>query len=267
MLKPPDLAGSSLRKARELTLGRRTTVVNEFLGGSDRVDFYKLNTKNRSSFRVDLQRFKTNIDVELIQDLNKNGKVERGEVLATSRNLGKLPESINIVGLERGTFYLRVYNRSRIQTPYRLSAAAGALPSNPAATFAYDVVTATNALRKQYGLTAFAINTQLTKAAQLYSQQMALGDFIGSTAPDGATPETRIRQAGYIPTWWGENVAVSYPTPTEVVNAWINSDIHRRNILSPELREVGVGYYYLANDTGVNNWNVYWTQLFGSPSA
>ena len=52
--------------------------------------------------------------------------------------------------------------------------------------------------------------------------------------------------------------------PEEVVNGWINSPGHRRNLLNPTYTDLGVGYVNLENDTGSVNYNTYWTQLFGS---
>jgi uncharacterized protein YkwD len=45
----------------------------------------------------------------------------------------------------------------------------------------------------------------------------------------------------------------------------MNSQGHRDNILNCALREIGVGYYYLANDTGEVNYGHYWTQVFATP--
>jgi uncharacterized protein YkwD len=39
----------------------------------------------------------------------------------------------------------------------------------------------------------------------------------------------------------GENVAVNYNTPQSVMTAWMNSPGHRRNILNPRYRYIGVG--------------------------
>lgn len=45
----------------------------------------------------------------------------------------------------------------------------------------------------------------------------------------------------------------------------MNSPGHRTNILNPEYQEIGVGYYFLANDTGSVNYKHYWTQVFATP--
>ena len=50
-----------------------------------------------------------------------------------------------------------------------------------------------------------------------------------------------------------ENIAKGQATAQAVVNAWMNSSGHRKNILSSSYTHIGVGY--------VANGN-YWTQMF-----
>jgi serralysin len=45
---------------------------------------------------------------------------------------------------------------------------------------------------------------------------------------------------------------------------WMGSAGHRENILYAGFTDIGVGYYYLAADTGANNYYHYWTQDFAS---
>lgn len=51
----------------------------------------------------------------------------------------------------------------------------------------------------------------------------------------------------------GENIAKGQRTPKEVVNAWMNSQGHRANILNSSFTKIGVGYVKDGN---------YWTQMF-----
>src|SRR4028118_2372279 len=44
----------------------------------------------------------------------------------------------------------------------------------------------------------------------------------------------------------------------------MSSSGHRANILNPNLKEIGISYYFLANDTGSVNFNHYWTQVFAT---
>lgn len=55
---------------------------------------------------------------------------------------------------------------------------------------------------------------------------------------------------------YAENVAVGQETPAAVMRAWLNSPGHRRNILSPNYRYIGVGY--VVDGRG----RPYWTQNF-----
>ena len=56
----------------------------------------------------------------------------------------------------------------------------------------------------------------------------------------------------------GENAAWGSVSPQEVVDAWMQSKGHRANILNPEARAMGVGYYYNSSST----WGHQWIQIF-----
>ena len=53
----------------------------------------------------------------------------------------------------------------------------------------------------------------------------------------------------------GENIAYGYSTPAQVVNGWMNSEGHRKIILSASYSKIGVGCY---SSGGV----LYWSQFF-----
>jgi uncharacterized protein YkwD len=53
-----------------------------------------------------------------------------------------------------------------------------------------------------------------------------------------------------------------------VMVGWMNSSGHRANILNCNYTEIGIGYYYQADDTypgGSWGYRHYWTQDFGKP--
>ena len=97
---------------------------------------------------------------------------------------------------------------------------------------------------------------------------MAEDDFFGHKGNDLSSPWDRIDAAGY-GNWYvlSENIAAGYQTADSAVAAWMNSSGHRANILNCRLEETGVGYFYLANDTGRVNYRSYWTQVFASPAG
>ncbi|MBD2042558.1 CAP domain-containing protein [Microcoleus sp. FACHB-672] len=125
------------------------------------------------------------------------------------------------------------------------------------------IVELTNLERSKAGLPALQLNSQLTSSAQGHSQEMALQDYFNHTGLDGSTASTRTKAAGYQGSYSAENIGAGYSTPEEAIQGWINSSGHAGNILNPNINEIGVGYYYLPNDTGSTNGNYYWTQVFG----
>jgi hypothetical protein len=132
------------------------------------------------------------------------------------------------------------------------------------ATFVNQVLELTNQFRAQNGLAPLKLNSELNAAAQAHSQDMAQNDYFSHTGKNGSKPWDRAKVVGYEARSMGENIAAGQTTPESVVQGWINSPGHRANLLNSSYKELGVGYFYLENDTGSVNYKRYWTQLFGS---
>jgi uncharacterized protein YkwD len=132
-------------------------------------------------------------------------------------------------------------------------------PSDPATR----VVELVNQERTKVECQPLAINAALTAAAQAHTTDMALKDYFSHTGLDGSQPWDRMTRAGYTWTMAAENIAAGYATPESVVAGWVNSPGHYANMINCSYQDTGVGYYYLANDTGTINYNYYWTQDFG----
>jgi uncharacterized YkwD family protein len=128
------------------------------------------------------------------------------------------------------------------------------LPSNPS-IFAYEaeVIQLVNDIREQNGLRALTANADLCRVARLKSQDMVDKNYFSHTSPTYGSPFDMMKTFGITYHTAGENIAYGYPTPESVVNGWMNSEGHRKNILNSSFTEIGVGY--------VSNGN-YWTQMF-----
>lgn len=124
------------------------------------------------------------------------------------------------------------------------------------ATYAQQVLNLTNAERSKAGCPALTLNSKLSAAAQGHSQDMATNDYFDHTGKDGSSPWDRAHAAGY-PNPSGENIALGYQTPQEVMAAWMASTGHRENILNCDSHEMGLGY---VDDPGRGP---LWTQMFG----
>ncbi|VAW34073.1 hypothetical protein MNBD_CHLOROFLEXI01-3172 [hydrothermal vent metagenome] len=130
---------------------------------------------------------------------------------------------------------------------------------------AQEVVDLINVERVAAGCNPLQVNNKLVAAAQGHSEDMALNDFFSHTGSNGSSPGDRIAAEGYSYSTWGENIAAGYATAGAAVNGWVNSPGHLANLLNCNYQETGVGYYFLENDTGSENWFYYWTQVFASP--
>ncbi len=73
--------------------------------------------------------------------------------------------------------------------------------------------------------------------------------------------DTRIDHF-YTSNYLGENIAAGYASPATAMTGWMESDGHRKNILSPNYREIGVGYA----SGGSSQYRHYWVQDFGASS-
>ncbi|RDH48362.1 S8 family serine peptidase [Fischerella thermalis] len=118
-----DLAGNSLDKARSFTFTNNSQIFTDRVSLKDQNDYYQFTLEGRSSFQLDLTRLSANANVQLIRDVNGNGLVDKGEVIAASKRTGKKAESITKI-LEAGTYHIRVYSQGKAKTKYDLSVSA-----------------------------------------------------------------------------------------------------------------------------------------------
>jgi len=126
-------------------------------------------------------------------------------------------------------------------------------------SFVDKVVELTNAQRLKNSCKPLTVNAVLTSAAQAHSADMAKRNFFDHNNPDGKTPFARMTAAGYRYSMAAENIAAGYLAPRAVVDGWMNSEGHRKNILNCGLTEIGVGY------AAGGAHGTYWTQDFGTP--
>jgi uncharacterized protein YkwD len=110
------------------------------------------------------------------------------------------------------------------------------------------IVELVNARRAEAGIGPVAVDPVLMSCAQQYSETQAAMGRLNHTGPDGSTPGQRLRRCGYNWRHFGENLAAGYVNADEVVAAWMASPGHRKNILNPRVREIGLGYTNRADD-------------------
>jgi uncharacterized protein YkwD len=120
-----------------------------------------------------------------------------------------------------------------------------------------ELLAAINELRASKGLHALRISPVLSHTALGHSQSMAEHGFFDHAGFDGSPFWTRIKQK-YRPlpgSRWrvGENMVWASPqlSAAQAITLWLNSPSHRRNLLAPGWREVGLGAVRAVEAPGV----------------
>jgi len=120
----------------------------------------------------------------------------------------------------------------------------------------------TNENRQSEGLADLEPNKTLQRAAQLKANHMAEEGYFAHDSPTGVTPWEWFEEAGYTYKTAGENLAIDFTDSDAVVEAWMDSRLHRENILEEDFTEIGIATAeseYQGRDT------VFVVQMFGTP--
>ncbi len=98
-------------------------------------------------------------------------------------------------------------------------------------------------------------NSQLEEAAQNHSNDMYEKNYFDHTGKDGSSAGDRIERTGYSWNTYGENIAMGYSSEKDVIEGWLKSTGHCKNIMNKQFTEMGVATK-----------GEYWTQVFAKPS-
>jgi uncharacterized protein YkwD len=131
----------------------------------------------------------------------------------------------------------------------------------------FDMV---NEEREKAGVSPLSWCDGLGELAGAHSCDMCDRNFFDHTNPEGEGPSER-GQAGHagsytfdpvVPSpyrWVGENIAMGYSSPEQVMSGWMSSSGHRANILNGSYTHIGVGV--------CDGCGRHWTQCFGTRSG
>ncbi|MBD5542939.1 MAG: hypothetical protein HDR01_01515 [Lachnospiraceae bacterium] len=122
------------------------------------------------------------------------------------------------------------------------------------ASFAEQVVKLVNEERAKAGLNPVTLDKEIEAAALIRAKEIQ--SSFSHTRPNGSSFSTVLKEQGIRYSGAGENIAWGQISPEAVMEAWMNSDGHRANILNPKFTKLGVGY-----DQSAKGRN-YWVQLF-----
>jgi uncharacterized protein YkwD len=124
---------------------------------------------------------------------------------------------------------------------------ATAAPADAAST-ASDTIRLLNAARAVRGVPVLHADRRLARAARGHSRDMVARGYFDHVAPGGDDLHHRVARSGWLRSrrhWrlaetlaWGSG---SRAAPESIVAAWLGSPPHRRILLDPRLRRIGLG--------------------------
>jgi uncharacterized protein YkwD len=118
-----------------------------------------------------------------------------------------------------------------------------------------------NQYRKDKGLKALKINSELTEAAKAHSRDLAKWDRISHYGSDGSNPWDRVKRTGYKARLAAENVGTGQIDFSEVMRGWKESPGHNKNLLLGDATDMGIA---LVQDPRTE-FKSFWTLVIGSP--
>lgn len=105
-------------------------------------------------------------------------------------------------------------------------------------------------------------NCSLRLSASTHAQDMAVNNFFNHEGSDGSRIGERAHSAGYNYQIVGENIAAGQTSITQVMNEWLESPGHCRNIM--ETRYTDLGAIKLSSTNPNSDYSLYWTTNFGA---
>jgi uncharacterized protein YkwD len=112
-----------------------------------------------------------------------------------------------------------------------------------------------NKIRSQIYVRELKADNGLDRVAQEQADWMARVQTLTHRGQDGSTITQRAKEWQYA----GENIGYGYRSPQEILDAWIQSENHYKNIVNERYSHVGIGY---ADANGIR----YWCVVFGGKS-
>jgi uncharacterized protein YkwD len=121
------------------------------------------------------------------------------------------------------------------------------------------VLAEVNALRSRNGLAPLRLSSSLAAAADVHSNAMAERGFFSHASADGSAFWKRVQRhygsEGFA--YWsvGENLLWASPTldAAKAIRMWLDSPPHKKNLLAPQWREIGLSAVRAASAPGAFN--------------
>jgi len=105
----------------------------------------------------------------------------------------------------------------------------------------WKIIQLTNVIRSNLHLGLLTENAQLDQAAFNKAEDMLLNQYFAHSGPDNKSLSDWLEAVKYSYALAGENLAMGFSGPEEVLNGWTRSQTHYQNIVDPDFTQIGVG--------------------------
>lgn len=119
-----------------------------------------------------------------------------------------------------------------------------------------EILSLTNEERKSNDLSELSLSTTLCEIAQLRAADMAENNYFAHVSPTDETAFSLLQTYGILYFNSSENIGKGSVSNERMVQTWMDSTDHRKNILSETYHQLGVGIAKANDDT------IYWVQIF-----
>ncbi|MEG4215006.1 S8 family serine peptidase [Microcoleus sp. Pol14C6] len=155
--------GNQLDQARDLGVLGGTQTIADSVSNARPDGLYRFTLPATSDFKLTVSGLTADVDVALIKDLNGDTSIDFTDIIASSQQPNLSPESIEINGLDAGTYFVRVYQyQGSTDFTLNLSATPATVsPNNPSnlqgfdSRFGFGLVNAAAAVAKAQGTAPF----------------------------------------------------------------------------------------------------------------
>ena len=104
------------------------------------------------------------------------------------------------------------------------------------------VVEEINAERRNIGLSPLRVSAALQQASQLKAEDMVAQGYFSHQGPNGEEAWVWLDRVGYSFAGAAENLAIDVADSKVLVQAWLHSPNHAKQLQNPDFREVGIGF-------------------------
>jgi uncharacterized protein YkwD len=156
-------------------------------------------------------------------------------------------------------FLLGVWLAFLFWPPFALAASSETDAPAPFERLEQEFHDQVNAVRSSRNLIALRRLPEIDRIARAHSQDMARRRYLSHVSPEGRNPVDRLNAGGAAGfTLAAENAGMtSRPDSNrEILQGWLNSDVHRRNLYAPPFNTTGIGIAQASDGT------YYYTQLY-----